>query len=302
MKITSLVLNALIFLCILIGTVFVVIIDKQDSINSSQFAQIQTAWPLGIAGLIMAVTDAFSLKKKDHKLAGFPIWVKFITTSAITFLIIYLIVNATLINKEADLGYPSLKALVMSVYGLTIIVIPFLLSVVSFVFIEKGRALSYKLFWTAVLIPVLYGALIITLDALNILDTPVEFLQASTWKDAWVHNLLYIGVILVVLMAIGILLLSFHNIGIKGKIAALDEDIDETPNKNKDGSPIEMAEEKVSASKIIHINPVDKSWQLVCSDTGLIQIYSSQADAIKAACKLAADDNYSIRVHLGKGK
>lgn len=192
--------------------------------------------------------------------------------------------------------------MVTTPYGLTIIVIPFILAMVSFIFIEKGRALSYKLFWTAILVPLVYGALIMAMDAFNVLETPIFFLQVETWKTGAVTNLLYIGVILVVLMVLGILLLIFHNIGIKGRIAALDEDIDETPKEDKDGKPIEITEQKLSVLKIIHINPVDKSWQLVCSDTGDIQVFDSQASAIKAACKLAAENNYSIRVHLGKGK
>ena len=298
MKITSLVLNALIFLCILVGTIYVLII-KPESINSSQLAQIETAWPLGIAGLVMAITDAFALKKKDHKLAGFPVWLKFITTSAIFFLVVYLIVMTTLVNPEADIGYPSLISLVTTPYGLTIIVIPFLLSFVSFVFIEKGRALSYKLFWTAILIPVVYGILIIVLNSFGILETPIFFLQAATWKEGWTTNLLYVGVILVSLMVLGILLLIFHNIGIKGKIASLDETINELA---EEGESPEITKEKISPLKIIHINPVDKKWQLVCSDTGMIMIFDSQVEAIKEACRLAKETPYSIRVHVGKGK
>ncbi len=297
MKITSLVLNALIFLCILAGTIYVLIIQEVN--NASILAQIETAWPLGIAGLVMAITDAYSLKKKDHKLAGFPVWLKFITTSASLFLVVYLVIMSTLVNPEGDIGYPSLMALVTTPYGLTIIVIPFILAMVSFIFIEKGRALSYKLFWTAIIVPVIYGALIMTLDSFGILEAPVFFLEASSWAEGWTTNLIYVGVILVSLMVLGILLLIFHNIGIKGKIAAIDETVNEVADEE---SKPEIEQEKISPLKIIHINPVDKSWQLVVSDTGLIEIFPTQADAIKEACKLAKDNPYSIRVHVGKGK
>lgn len=297
MKITSLVLNALIFLCILVGTIYVLIIQEVN--NASILAQIETAWPLGIAGLVMAITDAYSLKKKDHKLAGFPVWLKFITTSASLFLVVYLVIMSTLVNPEGDIGYPSLMALVTTPYGLTIIVIPFILAMVSFIFIEKGRALSYKLFWTAIIVPVIYGALIMTLDSFGILEAPVFFLEASSWVEGWTTNLIYVGVILVSLMVLGILLLIFHNIGIKGKIAAIDETVNEVADE--ENKP-EIEQEKISPLKIIHINPVDKSWQLVVSDTGLIEIFPTQADAIKEACKLAKDNPYSIRVHVGKGK
>lgn len=301
-KITSLVINALIFLSILGGTLYVLFIQNRTSpINARQLAQIQTAWPLGIAGLVMAVTDMFALMKKKHKLAGFPIWIKFITTSAITFLVIYLVVMATLINSEASSGYPSLMSLVTTPYGLSVIVIPFLLSIVSFLFIEKGRAISYKWFWTACLVPVIYGALILTLNSLGMLETPVFFLQKETWKGVGpiLNNLLYIGTILVVLMVIGLLMLLFHNAGIKGRFAALDEDIDETPVDAKN-TETAIIEEAVDEKKIIHINQVGSSYQLVVSDTGTIEMYSSQAEAIKAACKKADKVPYSIRVHVSK--
>lgn len=312
MKIASLVFNALIFLCILFGTILVIFINKSVTINSTQFAQIQTAWPLGIAGLVMAITDMFSLKRKDHKLAGFPVWLKFITTSAITFLVLYIVIKTTLIEPEATIGYPSLLSLITTPYGILIIVIPFILSLVSFIFLEKGRAIHYKMFWTAMLVPLIYGALIMALNATNVLYTPIDFLRVVTWKDDWARNLLYIGVILVSLMVIGILLLVFHNIGIKGRIAALDETVDETPVDlpPDETQPIveqvvvpgEKSEVKINVSKIIHINPVDKTWQLVVSDTGYIASFSSREEAIKEACKIAENDNYSIRVHLGKGK
>ena len=312
MKIASLVINALIFLCILFGTILVIFINKSVTINSTQFAQIQTAWPLGIAGLVMAITDMFSLKRKDHKLAGFPVWLKFITTSAITFLVLYIVIKTTLIEPEASIGYPSLLSLVTTPYGILIIVVPFILSVVSFIFLEKGRAIHYKMFWTAMLVPLIYGALIMVLNATNVLYTPIDFLRVVTWKDDWARNLLYIGVILVSLMVIGIILLVFHNIGIKGRIAALDETVDETPvdlapeatqpTLEQVVVPAEQNEIKINISKIIHINPVDKTWQLVVSDTGYIASFDSREDAIKEACKIAENDNYSIRVHLGKGK
>ncbi len=313
MKIASLIINALIFLCILTGTIIAIFLKKGDTafFTSTTFAQIETAWPLGIAGLVMAVTDMFAIKRKQHKLAGFPVWLKFITTSASAFLIVYIIIKVTLINPEGGIGYPSLLVLVTTPYAILIITGPFLLSAISFIFIEKGRAIKYKMFWTAILVPSIYGIVIFALNATGVLYTPIEFLQLETWKTDWATNLLYVGVILVVLMVIGLLLLVFHNIGIKGRIAALDETVDETPidmpkdegliNTNS-ASEVVKAIKKIDFEKIIHINPVDGNWQLIVSDTGHAANYKTREEAVKAACKLSEKDNYSIRVHSLDGK
>ena len=313
LKIVSLILNALTFAAVVFEAMNLLFGIYEPAISGSDWLTLSLFWSIdimviaGIASLIKMIADIVALAKHRPVVSGFPAVFKYIATVG-TFAVAGFYWGVI----PALSGSLDWQVNLTSFMLYTTTVVPFL-SLVSFIFFEKGRRIRYRCYPLVLVIPAIFSAAMVLLQVFGILSFatyPPLDLNSWTGGDIW-GQVIYLAIALGLLLVFGILLLVFHNIRAirPGAVAEPKEEVVPAPKAEEPqpapaaAAPAATKQVRIikgfySSSKVTHVSRLESGeWQVRSGIDGSTVNFRTQAEAIRYANAISKETGGSVRIH-----
>ena len=296
-KIVSLIFNILIIAAVVVGTInvffpFYSSNNPETIVEAYQAARYPFAWVLCVASLVMVITQIIALAKGKKELPAFPLTLKFVGTVAVWLPLIIDLAYFPILGASVE----TFVGFITSIDHLIVMIAPAILAFVSFCFLEKARRIRYRFFWVGIIIPLVYGVLVLLLDLFNVVPSGYEFLRVGAYDaDHTVANIITMLICLAILLVLGIVFLLIHNAGIKKEEKVVE------PAPEAGPKVLRVVKDANGVSRVIHISrSANGRWQV--RNGSNIENYDTQAEAIRVANSKAKEIGGSIRIHAQKNQ